>query len=53
MARVILSISCVCEVYYDAITRSHLQLINTLIDTFFSKLHAFLAEQRRREANDG
>ena len=34
--------------YYDVINRSHLQLINTSIDVFFSKLHAFLAEQRRR-----
>jgi len=29
------------------ITRSHLQLINTSNDTFFSKLYAFLAEERR------
>ena len=37
--------------YCDVITRSHLQFINT---TFFSKLHAFLAEQRRRrKASDG
>ena len=28
--------------YCDVITKSRLQLINTLIDTFFSKLHAFL-----------
>ena len=34
--------------YCDAITRSRLQLINTSIDTFFSKLYAFLAEQRRK-----
>ena len=30
--------------YCDVITRRHLQLINTSIDTFFSKLRAFLAE---------
>ena len=36
--------------YFDVITRSRLQLI----DTFFSKLHAFLVEQKkRRKANDG
>ena len=34
--------------YCDVITRSHLQLINTSINTFFSKLRAFLAKQRRR-----
>ena len=34
--------------YCDVITRSRLQLINTSINTFFSKLCAFLAEQRRR-----
>ena len=34
--------------YYDVITRRCLQLIDTSIDTFFSKLRAFLAEQRRR-----
>ena len=28
--------------YCDVITRSHLQLINSLINTFFSKLYAFL-----------
>ena len=33
--------------YCDVIARSHLQLINTLFDTFFSKIRAFLAEQRR------
>ena len=34
--------------YCDVKTRSRLQiLINTSIDTFFSKLCAFLAEQRR------
>ena len=33
--------------YCDVITRSHLQLINTLINAFFSTLHAFLAEQRK------
>ena len=27
--------------YCDVITRSHLHLINTAINTFFSKLHAF------------
>ena len=36
------------KLYCDVITRSRLQLINTSIDTFFSKLHAFLVEQRRR-----
>ena len=36
------------------ITRSRLQPINTLINTFFSKLRAFLVEQRgRKKANDG
>ena len=40
--------------YSDVITRNCLQLINTSIDTFFRKLCAFLAEQkRRRKANDG
>ena len=40
--------------YCEVITRSHLQLINTLIETFFSKLRAFLVEQKgRRKANDG
>ena len=40
--------------YCDVITRSHLQPINTSIDTFFNKLRAFLAEQRRRrKASDG
>ena len=33
--------------YCDLITRSHLQLIDTSIDTFFSKFRNFLAEQRR------
>ena len=33
--------------YCDVITRNHSHLIITLIDTFFSKLRAFLAEQRR------
>ena len=33
--------------YCDVITRSRLQLINTSINTFFSKLCAFLVEQRR------
>ena len=38
----------------DFIIRSHLQLINTLIDTFFSKRHTFLTKQgRKRYANDG
>ena len=42
------------KVYCDVITRSRLQLINTSIDTFFSELRAFLADQRRtRKANDG
>ena len=39
--------------YWDVITRSSSQLINTLIDTFFSKFCAFLAEQRRRKVSDG
>ena len=39
--------------YCDVIARSRLQLITTSINTFFSKLHAFLVEQRRRKANDG
>ena len=34
--------------YCDVITRSHLHLINTSIDTFFTKLRVFLVEQRRR-----
>ena len=29
----------------DATTRSHLQLINTSIDIFLNKLHAFLTEK--------
>ena len=38
----------------DVITRSPLQPINTSIDTFFSKLGAFLVDQRRRKkSNDG
>jgi len=37
----------------DVITSSRLQLINTSIDTFSSKLRAFLVEQKRRKANDG
>ena len=32
--------------YCDVITRNCLQLMNTSIDTFFSKLCAFLAERR-------
>ena len=40
--------------YCDIIARSRLHIINTLIDTFFIKLTAFLAEQRRsRKTNDG
>ena len=40
--------------YCDVIIRSRLQLINTSINTFFSKLCAFLAEQRRRKkVSDG
>ena len=40
--------------YCDVITRSGLQLINTLIDTLFCKLCTFLTQQRRRrKANDG
>ena len=37
--------------YCDAITSSRVQVINILIDTFFSKLCAFLVEQRRKEGN--
>ena len=38
----------------DVITRSHLQLINTSISTFFNKLRVFLVQQRRRrKASDG
>ena len=33
--------------FLDIITTSSFQLINTLIDTFFSKLNAFLTEQKR------
>ena len=33
--------------YGDVITRSYLLLMNTLINTFFSKLRAFLVEQGR------
>ena len=36
--------------YYDVITRSRLQLINTLIGTFYSKLCAFLAEKKKQES---
>ena len=32
--------------YCDVITRSRLQLIKTSIDTFFSKLRAFLADKK-------
>ena len=32
----------------DVTTISRLQLINTLINTFFSRLHTFLAEQRKQ-----
>ena len=39
--------------YCDVITRNRLQLINTLIDTLFSKLHAFSMEKRRRKTKDG
>ena len=39
--------------YCDVINRSCLQFINALIDTFFSKLHAFSAEQRRRRKANG
>ena len=42
------------QIYWYVITRSRLQLINTLIDIFFSRFCAFLTEQRRRrKANDG
>ena len=40
--------------YCYVIAKSRLQLNNTLINTFFSELCAFLAEQRRkREASGG
>ena len=40
--------------YCDVITIRCLHLINTSIDTFLSKLRAFVAEQRRRrKASDG
>ena len=34
--------------YCDVIARSRLQLINTSIDTFFSKLDAFLVEEKEQ-----
>ena len=34
------------EIYCDVIAKSLLQLINTSIDTFFSTLDAFLAQQK-------
>ena len=34
--------------YSDVITRRRVQLINTLINTFFSKLRAFLAKEEGR-----
>ena len=52
-AHVSLSITRISIVSCDVITRSRLQPINTSIETFFSKLCAFLVEQRRRKkAND-
>ena len=53
-ARITLSTRELVKFYCDVITRSRLQFINTSIDTFFSELRAFLADQRRtRKANDG
>ena len=53
-ARVTLSITRITKFHCDVITRSRLQPINTLIDTFFSKFRAFLVDQRRRKkSNDG
>ena len=43
--RVTLSITRISKVYCDVITRSRLQPINTLIDTFFSKLCVFLVKK--------
>ena len=46
----LLFLSCVLVKFYcGVITRSRLQLINTSIDTFFSKFCAFLVEQRKRK----
>ena len=53
-ARVTLLSRVLVKFHCDVITRSRLQPINTSIDTFFSKLRAFLVEQRRtKKANDG
>ena len=41
MAPIIPSITCVSKFYCDVITKSHLQLIDNLIDSFLSKLHVF------------
>jgi len=51
-APVTLSITCVSKallLYCDVIIKSHLQLINTSINTFFSKLRAFLANKEDSE----
>ena len=54
MVGVAFSITCAKKLYCDVITRSRLQLINTSINTFFSKLCAFLVQQRRKKkVNDG
>ena len=53
------SVTCIHHIqlikfYCDVITRGRSQLISSSIDTFFSKLCAYLAKQRRRrKANDG
>ena len=39
------------SLYVTVLLKIHFN--NTLINTFFSKLCAFLVEQRRRKANDG
>ena len=45
---VLFFLSCVLIKFYcDVITRSHLQLINTSIDTFFSKLGVVLVEEEQ------
>jgi len=38
------------KLYCDVIIKSHLQLINTLIDAFFSKLYAFLNGTKKKES---
>ena len=48
MAQLLFLSRVLVKFYCDIITRNRLQPINTSIDTFFSKLRAFLVEQRRR-----